>query len=64
LGREILADLGHILENAVYFELSAFMKLKDRHPKTVICFDPEEPTYNGIVQRNATKWLLNLRDVQ
>ena len=41
-------------------ELSAFMKLKNHHPKTVICLDPEEPTYNGIMQRNATKWLLNL----
>jgi len=40
-------------------ELSAFMNLKNHHPKTVICLDPEEPTYNGIVQRNATKWLLN-----
>ena len=106
LGRENLSDLGHILENVVYFELlrrrnsvwvgknatheidfvakdingythyyqvcltmreestrerelSAFMKLKNHHPKTVICLDPEEPTYNGIVQRNATKWLLN-----
>jgi len=107
LGRENLSDLGHILENVVYFELlrrknsvwigknadkeidfvakdmngythyyqvcltmreestrerelSAFMKLKNHHPKTVICLDSEEPTYNGIVQRNATKWLLNL----
>jgi predicted AAA+ superfamily ATPase len=107
LGRENLSDLGHILENVVYFELlrrrnsiwigknsaheidfvakdsngythyyqvclsmreestrerelSALMKLKNHHPKTVICLDPEEPTYNGIVQRNATKWLLNL----
>ena len=107
LGRENLSDLGHILENVVYFELlrrrnsvwigknadkeidfvakdttgythyyqvcltmreettrerelSAFLKLKNHHPKTVICLDPEEPTYNGIVQRNATKWLLNL----
>jgi predicted AAA+ superfamily ATPase len=105
LGRENLSDLGHILENVVYFELLrrrnsiwigknvaqeidfvakdpngythyyqvcltmreestrerellAFMKLKNHHPKTVICLDPEEPTYNGIVQRNATKWLL------
>ena len=41
-------------------ELSAFMNLKNHHPKTVICLDPEEPTYNGIVQRNATKWLLNM----
>ena len=107
LGRENLSDLGHILENVVYFELlrrgnsvwigknatheidfvakgqngythyyqvcltmreentrerelSAFMNLKNHHPKTVICLDPEEPTYNGIVQRNATKWLLDL----
>ena len=107
LGRENLSDLGHILENVVYFELlrrrnsvwigknadkeidfvakdtngythyyqvcltmreettrerelSAFLKLKNHHPKTIICLDPEEPTYNGIVQRNATKWLLNL----
>jgi predicted AAA+ superfamily ATPase len=104
LGREQLADLGHILENVVYLELlrrgnsvwigknaeheidfvtkdptgylhyyqvcltmrdeatrerelSAFMKLKNHHPKIVITLDPEEPTYNGIVQRNATKWL-------
>ena len=107
LGRENLSDLGHILENVVYFELlrrrnsvwigknalheidfvtkdingymhyyqvcvsmreessrkrelSAFLKLQNHHPKTIICLDPEEPTYNGIVQRNATKWLLNL----
>ena len=107
LGRENLSDLGHILENVVYFELlrrrnsvwigknvdkeidfvakdmhgythfyqvcltmreestrgrelSAFMKLKNHHPKTIICLDPEEPAYNGIQQRNATKWLLNL----
>ncbi|GHV61689.1 ATPase [Bacteroidia bacterium] len=106
LGREQLSDLGHILENIVYFELlrrgnsvwigknaeheidfvvkdtagylhyyqvcltmrdeatrkrelSAFEKLKNHHPKTIIALDPEEPTYNGIVQRNATKWLLN-----
>jgi predicted AAA+ superfamily ATPase len=106
LGREQLSDLGHILENIVYFELlrrgntvwigknseheidfvvkdtagylhyyqvcltmrdeatrerelSAFEKLKNHHPKIVITLDPEEPTYNGIVQRNATKWLLN-----
>jgi predicted AAA+ superfamily ATPase len=106
LGRENLSDLGHILENIVYFELlrrgnsvwigknaeheidfvtkdikgyhhyyqvcltmrdegtrerelSAFYKIKNYHPRTVICLDPEEPTYNGIVQRNATKWLLD-----
>jgi predicted AAA+ superfamily ATPase len=105
-GREQLSDVGHILENIVYFELlrrgnsvwigknaaheidcvakdpagylyysqvcltmrdeatrerelSAFDKLKNHHPKIVITLDPEEPTYNGIVQRNATKWLLN-----
>jgi predicted AAA+ superfamily ATPase len=106
LGRENLSDMGHILENTVYFELlrrgnsvwigknatheidfvakdkngythyyqvcltmreestrerelSAFMNLKNHHPKTVICLDPEEPTYNGIVQRNAARWLLD-----
>jgi predicted AAA+ superfamily ATPase len=107
LGRENLSDLGHILENVVYFELlqrrnsvwigknatheidfvakdingythyyqvcltmrdettrkrelSAFMKLKDHHQKTIICLDPEEPSYSGIKQCNATKWLLNI----
>jgi predicted AAA+ superfamily ATPase len=107
LGRESLADLGHILENVVHFELlrrrnsvwigknaareidfvakdsngythyyqvcltmreesararelEPFKNLKNHYPKTVICLDPEEPTDNGIVQRNATKWLLNL----
>ncbi|GHT74792.1 hypothetical protein FACS189456_6450 [Bacteroidia bacterium] len=40
-------------------ELSALEKLKNHHPKIVITLDPEEPTYNGIVQLNATKWLLN-----
>ncbi|MDR3133101.1 MAG: ATP-binding protein [Prevotellaceae bacterium] len=107
LGREQLSDLGHMLENIVYFELlrrgntvwigknadreidflskdtagyisyyqvcltmreeivrerefSAFLKLKDHHPKIIITLDLEEPTYNGIVQRNATKWLLGL----
>ncbi|GHT48953.1 hypothetical protein FACS189440_13710 [Bacteroidia bacterium] len=39
-------------------ELSAFIKLKNHHPKMVITLDPEEPTYNGIVQKNATKWLM------
>jgi predicted AAA+ superfamily ATPase len=39
-------------------ELSAFIKLKNHHPKMVITLDPEEPTYNGIVQKNATKWLI------
>jgi predicted AAA+ superfamily ATPase len=107
LGREQFADLGHILENVVYFELlrrggsvwigknvaheidfvvkntdgyqhyyqvcltmreestrerelAAFDKIRNHHPKTVISLDAEEPTYNGIVQRNAVKWLLNL----
>jgi predicted AAA+ superfamily ATPase len=44
-------------------ELSPFMKLKNHHPKTIICLDPEEPTYNGIVQRNATKWLLGVGQI-
>jgi predicted AAA+ superfamily ATPase len=39
-------------------ELSPLMNLKNHHPKIVITLDPEEPTYNGITQRNATKWLM------
>jgi predicted AAA+ superfamily ATPase len=41
-------------------ELSAFNSIKDHNPKTIISLDPEEPTYNGIVCKNAIKWLLEL----
>jgi predicted AAA+ superfamily ATPase len=34
-------------ESARERELSALMKLKNHHPKTVICLDPEESAYNG-----------------
>jgi len=48
------------LQKLKVFGNSGYENLKDHHPKTVICLDPEEPTYNGIVQRNATKWPLSL----
>lgn len=105
LGRTGMADLGHLLENAVYLELlrrgnsvwigksnqyeidfvckdkdgytqyyqvvmsmrnedtknrelRAFDSIKDHNPKIIISLDPEEPVYEGIVCRNALKWLL------
>jgi hypothetical protein len=57
-GKEYIVDTGFHYVLLGRENLSAFMKLKNHHPKTVICLDPEEPTYNGIVQRNAIKWLL------
>lgn len=39
-------------------ELRAFNSIKDHNPKTIISLDPEEPVYDGIVCRNAIKWLL------
>jgi predicted AAA+ superfamily ATPase len=39
-------------------ELRAFESIKDHNPKTIISLDPEEPVYNGIVCKNALKWLL------
>ena len=39
-------------------ELRAFDSIKDHNPKTIISLDPEEPVYEGIVCRNALKWLL------
>ena len=38
-------------------ELSAF-ETKDNYPKTLITMDPEEGSYNGIVQKNALKFLV------
>ena len=31
---------------------------RDHHPKYLITLDPEEPVYDGIIQCNALKWLL------
>ena len=39
-------------------ELSAFDSIRDHNPKFVISLDPEEPVYNGIICKNAIKWLL------
>ena len=38
-------------------ELSAF-ETRDNYPKTLITMDPEEGFYNGIVQKNALKFLM------
>ena len=39
-------------------ELRAFNSINDHNLKTIISLDPEEPIYDGIVCRNALKWLL------
>lgn len=39
-------------------ELRAFNAIKDHNPKVIISLDPEEPVYDGIMCRNALKWLL------
>lgn len=39
-------------------ELRAFNSIKDHNPKIIISLDPEEPVYDGIICRNALKWLL------
>lgn len=45
-------------ENTRNRELRAFNSVRDHNPKTIISLDPEEPVYDGIVCRNALKWLL------
>lgn len=39
-------------------ELRSLQTIRDHNPKYLITLDPEEPVYNGIIQRNAVKWLL------
>jgi predicted AAA+ superfamily ATPase len=39
-------------------ELRPLQTVRDHNPKYLITLDPEEPVYNGIIQRNAIKWLL------
>jgi predicted AAA+ superfamily ATPase len=39
-------------------ELRPLQSIRDHNPKYLITLDAEEPIYNGIVQRNAVKWLL------
>jgi len=41
-------------------ELSAF-ETKDNFPKTILTMDPEEGSYNGIIQQNALKFLADLQ---
>jgi predicted AAA+ superfamily ATPase len=39
-------------------ELRPLKTIRDHNPKYLLTLDPEEPAYNGIIQRNAVKWLL------
>jgi predicted AAA+ superfamily ATPase len=39
-------------------ELRPLATIRDHNPKYLLTLDPEEPTHNGIIQRNAVKWLL------
>jgi len=41
-------------------ELAPFSKINDHFPKYLLTLDPEEPTYNGVQQKNIINWLLNL----
>jgi predicted AAA+ superfamily ATPase len=41
-------------------ELRPLQTIRDHNPKYLITLDPEEPAYNGIIQRNAIKWLLEI----
>jgi predicted AAA+ superfamily ATPase len=42
-------------------ELRPLLSIHDHNPKYLITLDTEEPIYNGIIQRNAIKWL-NMND--
>jgi predicted AAA+ superfamily ATPase len=39
-------------------ELAPFRNIKDHYSKYLLTLDPEEPSYNGILQFNVIKWLL------
>jgi hypothetical protein len=39
-------------------ELRSLETIRDHTPKYLLSLDPEEPVHNGIIQRNAIKWLL------
>lgn len=39
-------------------ELRSLQTIRDHNPKYLITLDSEEPVHNGIIQRNAIKWLL------
>ena len=40
-------------------DLAPFSKINNHFPKYLLTLDPEEPTYDGIQQKNIIKWLLN-----
>ncbi|MDR0874007.1 MAG: ATP-binding protein [Prevotellaceae bacterium] len=39
-------------------ELRPLQTIRDHNSKYLLTLDPEEPVYNGIIQRNVAKWLL------
>jgi uncharacterized protein len=38
-------------------EILPFSKIKNHYPKLLLTLDPEEPTYNGVQQKNIINWL-------
>lgn len=44
-------------------ELRSLQTIRDHNPKYLITLDPEEPVYNGIMQRNAIKWLFENKNI-
>ena len=44
-------------EQTLNRELAPFQNIKDNYPKYLLTLDPEEPSYNGVMQINAIRWL-------
>ena len=40
-------------------ELAPFSKINNHFPKYLLTVDPEEPTYNGVQQKNIINWLID-----
>jgi predicted AAA+ superfamily ATPase len=45
-------------EQTLNCELAPFQTIKDHYPKYLLTLDPEEPSYNGVLQKNIIHWLL------
>jgi predicted AAA+ superfamily ATPase len=45
-------------EQTLNRELTPLQNIKDNYPKYLLTLDPEEPSYNGILQKNTIHWLL------
>ena len=44
-------------EKTLNRELAPFQNIKDNYPKYLLTLDPEEPSYNGVLQTNIIRWL-------